>query len=44
MDGPATLDLLQVFGPENELEVIKEAMEPLGAQHFVISAGFDNNA
>jgi len=42
LDGPADLDHLEVHGPATELEKLKPALGPLGAQFFVTGWGFRN--
>jgi hypothetical protein len=42
LDGPSDLDRLEVHGPAAELEKLKEALGPLGAQFFVTGWGFRN--
>lgn len=41
MEGPVTLDRIEVLGPQAELDVVKEAMDPLGTKYYAISMGFD---
>lgn len=41
LDGVATLDRFEVLGPKEELEVVKEKFDPLGAKYYAMSAGFD---
>ena len=40
--GPADLDHLEVHGPASEIEKLKPALGPLGAQFFVTGWGFRN--
>jgi len=42
LDGPADLDHLEVHGPATEIEKLKPALGPLGAQFFVTGWGFRN--
>lgn len=42
LEGPLTLDRIEIFGPEEELQVVKPAVESLGATFYVMSVGFAN--
>ena len=42
LDGPAELDHIEVHGPADELEKLRPALGPLGAQFFTIGWGFRN--